>query len=292
MSHVVVIAEVGECFNGDMQSAYRLIEVSKDAGCDIVKFQTLDYDNISADDPESDWFRKIALDEGKIKELVACGSSNQIEVLFTPENVKTAQWLVDAGLKSVKIASSCIWDSDLIKYIGNNFRKVFISTGMATLDEVCRAVEALSSVEELYIMHCISEYPTGRLLEERGLVALKNKDVSLNMMKMLMTLFPQHMVGYSDHTDNVLAPVAAVAAGAKVIEKHITLDRETPIRNFNEGREYLGTDHVLSLEPDELKQMVAQIREVETMFGEWKWQRTEGERLLKTFMRERFVEKG
>ena len=105
-------------------------------------------------------------------------------------------------------------------------------------------------------MHCISEYPTGPLLEQRGLKALSNEDVRLNMMRMLIELFPQYNIGYSDHTCGILAPLVAVAMGAKVIEKHITLDRQTPMKNFETGGEYLGTDHVLSLEPEELGEMV------------------------------------
>ncbi len=111
------------------------------------------------------------------------------------------------------------------------------------------------------------------------------------MMKMLMMLFPHLKIGYSDHTDGFLAPVAAVAAGARVIEKHITLDRQTPIKNYETGGEYLGTDHVLSIEPDELKEMVKQIREVEEMLGEWKWERSGGEKVLRSFLRERFQAK-
>jgi sialic acid synthase SpsE len=108
------------------------------------------------------------------------------------------------------------------------------------------------------------------------------------MMLMLKKMFPQYKIGYSDYTDGILAPICAVAAGAKIIEKHITLDRKIPVENFKTGKEYLGTDHILSLEPDELKEMVKQIRRVEKIFGEWKWERTEGEKLLKNFLFNRF----
>ena len=135
--------------------------------------------------------------------------------------------------------------------------------GMCSLDEIYLAVDRLYRVKDLFIMHCVSEYPTGPLLEQRGLKALSNDDVRLNMMLILKALFPQHRIGYSDHTDGILAPVAAVAMGAQVIEKHITLDRQTPVINYRQGKEYLGTDHVLSIEPEELQEMVRQIREVE-----------------------------
>ena len=288
----IIIAEIGECFNGDFDIAKKLMIVAKDAGCDIVKFQTLDYENISEDDLEREWFKKIALNPDRINTLIGFASEADIDVLFTPENVKTAKWLLNAGLESVKIASSTMADKELIKFVNESFNYVFMSTGMASLDEVNEAVNSLKKVEDLYILHCVSEYPTGPLLDKYGLRALSHEDVKLNMMKILIELFPQHKIGYSDHTSGILAPVAAVGSGAKVIEKHITLDRQTPIKNFETGGEYLGTDHVLSIEPDELKEMVRQIREVEKMLGEWKWERTEGEKILRDFIRGRFAGKG
>lgn len=284
----VIIAEVGECFNGQMSSARKLIHAAKAAGCDIVKFQTLDAANIAAVDPEREWFEKISLDPGKIRVLIEAARKEKIEILFTPENIKTCLWLVDAGLTSVKIASSCVNNLELIRYINRHFRKVFISTGMASLREVSLAVSRLNKVRNLTILHCISEYPTGPLLEQRGLRALASENVRMNMMKMLQERFPRYAIGYSDHTGGILAPLVAVAMGARVIEKHITLDRKTPVDNFRNGCAYLGTDHILSLEPDELKLMVRQIREVETMFGPKKWERTPGEKILRQFLRTRF----
>jgi N,N'-diacetyllegionaminate synthase len=287
-NRTVIIAEIGECYNGDLNIAKTLIYEAKQAGCDIVKFQTLDYENISENDPEKDWFKKIALDPHKIRYLNEIAKDNNIEILFTPSNIKTAKWLLDVGLVDVKIASSNIVDRDLVSYVNENFKRVFMSTGMCYLDELNWAVVSLNKVKELYIMHCISEYPTGPLLDQRGLRALAHEDVHLNMMGILMALYPQHKIGYSDHTAGILAPVAAVALGARVIEKHITLDRQTPLENFKHGKEYLGTDHVLSLEPQELKEMVRQIREVEKMIGPWRWERSEGENILREFLRKRF----
>ena len=98
-------------------------------------------------------------------------------------------------------------------------------------------------------------------------------------------------VGYSDHTDGILASVAAAAMGAEVIEKHFTMDRETPIAHFNNHEEYMGTDHVLSVEPKELQQMVDAIRRVEMIRGQWKWERSEGEKILRNFLRGRYTER-
>lgn len=288
MDKTIVIAEIGECFNGDLATAKKMMIAAQDAGCDIVKFQTLDYENIADDDPEREWFEKIALNPEKIQMLIDYARTIGTQVLFTPENVKTAGWLAELGLQDVKIASSILTDTALLAFINDHFTRVFMSTGMASLDEVQQAVQGLGSIQDLYIMHCISEYPTGPLLDTYGLKALSPQDVRLSMMKILMKLFPHYKIGYSDHTEGILAPVAAVAAGAHVIEKHMTLDRKTPIEHFMQGKEYLGTDHVLSVEPAELKEMVRQIREVESMMGEWKWERSRGEKILIEFLRGRF----
>lgn len=289
MHKTTVIAEIGECYNGDMETAIKLMDIAKECGCDIVKFQTLDYQNIDGNDPERDWFYKIALKPDDIAFLVKYAHKINIEILFSPENVKTAKWLLEEGLTSVKIASCSVGDTELTSFINKNFKKVFMSTGMAGLDEVVQMVSMLSDTE-LWIMHCVSEYPTGPLLDINGLVALKNENVHLNMMMILKSLFKHHKVGYSDHTDNIFVPIVAAAMGADVIEKHITLDRKTPVQNFKKGREYMGTDHVLSIEPTELMDMVKNIRETEKIQGEWEWQRTEGEIILKEFIRGRFRE--
>ena len=141
---------------------------------------------------------------------------------------------------------------------------------------------------ELYIFHCIAEYPTGPLLDERGLVALQDEDVHMEMMNILAERYPDARVGYSDHTVGLLAPIVAAASGARAIEKHITLDRETPLRNYREKGPYLGTDHVLSLEPGELAEMVRTIRLIEKMLGAKQWRRSAGELKLREFLRSRF----
>ena len=152
-------------------------------------------------------------------------------------------------------------------------------------------MDCLDKPKEIIILHCVSEYPTGPLLEQRGLKALDEKDVHMNMMLILKALYPNLKVGYSDHTDGILAPVAAAAMGAEVIEKHFTMDRETPIAHFNNHEEYMGTDHVLSVEPKELQQMVDAIRRVEMIRGQWKWERSEGEKILRNFLRGRYTER-
>lgn len=286
-----IIAEVGECFNGSMDRAKQMIKEAAKAGCDVVKFQILDIDEVSYDDPEYDWFRKIELDREKISILKKWAEKETIGILFTPVSIKTVSFLVEEGINTVKIASSFIRKKELIEYINNHFQTVYISTGMADLEEVKQAVWMLQKPKELIVLHCISEYPTGPLLEQRGLKALDERDAHLNMIRLLKQEFPNIRIGYSDHTDGIFVPVIAAAMGAEVIEKHFTLDRKTPIDNFNKKLEYMGTDHVLSVEPGELAEMVSQIRRVEACMGDMHWHRSEGELILRNFLRGRYTER-
>lgn len=285
---ILIIAEIGECWNGDFNQAMKLIEVAAAAGCDYAKFQTLDRQGIAEDDPERDWFLSIALDESQLRELRAHAKRHGVGFLVTPEKRRQAEMLADMGCDDVKIASSCLVDEDLLGFVSRKFRRVFISTGLAELPEIDHAVRLLSSVPELYIFHCIAEYPTGPLLDERGLAPLRDEDVHMRMMQILAGRYPKARVGYSDHTVGLLAPMVAAASGARVIEKHITLDRQTPVRNFQNKGRYLGTDHVLSLEPPELAEMVRLVRAVETMLGDQQWRRSAGELKLREFLRSRF----
>jgi N,N'-diacetyllegionaminate synthase len=285
---ILIIAEIGECWNGDFAQAKRLIEIAAQAGCDYAKFQTLDREGVADDDPERDWFRSIALDRHQLSELRDHAAEHRVGFLVTPEKKKQAEMLADMGCDHVKVASSCLVDDELLDFVNRKFKRVFISTGLAELPEIDGAVRRLSAVPELYVFHCIAEYPTGPLLDERGLAALRDEDVHMEMMNILAERYPRARVGYSDHTVGLLAPMVAAAAGARAIEKHITLDRETPVRNFHNGGRYLGTDHVLSLEPGELAEMVRIIRLIEKMLGSKDWRRSAGELKLREFLRGRF----
>lgn len=286
----IIIADVGECWNGNKLQAMKLIKSASDAGCDYVKFQTLDRDTVRGDDPERGWFLKVALSDEMIDFLIKYAEEQGIKSLFTPANIKKAKLLKEKfHLREVKIASSVAFDKKVVKYIAKNFKTVFLSTGMSSLRQVYSCVKYFDQkMTTLYILHCISEYPTGPLLKKKGLAALAEKDAHLNMMLILKDVFPGIKVGYSDHTAGLLASLYAVAAGAVVIEKHITLDRKKPLGVFKSRKGYLGTDHVLSLEPGELKEMVGSIRKIEEIFGEYRWQRTEGEKMLKGFLVNRF----
>lgn len=286
-----IIAEVGECFNGNFDTAVEMIRAAKDAGCDVVKFQLLDMEEVAADDPEYGWFSCLSLPQPKMKRLIAEAQKSDIDILFTPVSIRTAEDIYVCGQKKVKIASSFVRKTELLEYINTHFEEVYLSTGMAQLEEVRQAVYSLTKPIKIKILHCISEYPTGPLLEQRGLSALQEKDAHLAMIAILKEEFPNHVIGYSDHTDDIFVPVLAAAMGAEIIEKHITMDRETPIRHFYAGDVYMGTDHVLSIEPDKLREMVQKIRRVETVRGENEWKRTEGEIILRNFLRGRYQER-
>lgn len=288
MRHVQIIAEVGECFNGNMDTAYKMIQVAKDAGCDTVKFQLLDMSEVAKDDPEYEWFAKIELDKEKIKQLIKWAEEESIDILFTPVSVKTAGWLKELGQSQVKIASSFVTKAELISYINENFDLVYASTGMASLEEISDMLRTLSRPKEIRLLHCISEYPTGPLLEERGLVAMKEEDAHLEMMTILKEKYPDMRVGYSDHSDDIFVPVVASSMDADIIEKHFTLDKKTPIDHFNRGLEYMGTDHVVSIEPEKLYRMVEKIRRVEAIRGDKNWERSDGERILIDFLHGRY----
>lgn len=290
-NHTEIIAEVGECFNGDIETAHRMIKEAKMAGCDVVKFQLLDLDEVARDDPEYKWFEKLDLAPPKLQSLISWAKEEKIEVLFTPVSVKTATWLVDEKIDTVKIASSFVRKRELLEFINENFRTVYASTGMASIEEIETMLNILKDVENVKLLHCISEYPTGPLLEQRGLCALDEKDTHLNMMSLMKERFPDYTVGYSDHTDDIFVPIVASAMGAEIIEKHFTLDRDTPIKHFNEGSEYMGTDHVLSVEPSKLREMVEAIRRVEIVKGSMNWNRSSGETILMEFLRGRYTER-
>lgn len=289
---ILIIAEIGECWNGDLDRARRLIEVAANAGCDYAKFQVLDRDGVAEDDPEREWFLSLSLDAEQLGDLRQYALASGIGFLVTPVRRSQAEMLSAIGSDEVKIASSCLLDDELLDFVSGHFRRVFLSTGMAELPEIDAAVRRLGAIPELYLLHCVSEYPTGPLLDQRGLTALRDEDTHLEMMRMLADRYPDVHVGYSDHTVGLLAPVVAAAAGARVIEKHVTLDRETPVQNYRSGGPYLGTDHVLSIEPAELVEMVRNVRLTEVMLGEREWRRSAGEVVLRDFLRRRFHHEG
>jgi len=259
---VIIIAEAGVNHNGSIKMAKQLIDVAADAGADFVKFQTFKADSLvtkkadkadyqkkltQKDESHFEMIRRLELDKSAHKELISYCIQKNIQFLSTAFDIESVNLLSELDIKIYKIPSGEITNLPYLRHIGGLGKPVIMSTGMATLDEVRAAMNLLIdgglNKKDLTILHCNTEYPTP--MSDVNLRAMLTMNDELNVK-----------VGYSDHTLGLEAPIAAVAMGATVIEKHFTLDRKLP-----------GPDHAASLEPDELKSMVNAIRNIEKAMG-------------------------
>jgi len=262
----IIITEIGENHIGNWDLARKMVAAAAKAGADIVKFQSYSGAEVADDDSEKEWFTKVQLPDELHFELKALAEQHGVEFLSSCFTLSRARFLVeDVGLRKIKVASSEMLNFGLLNYLNGRVETVFLSTGMATLDEVRKAASHLQDVKDLYILQCTTQYPC--LSEQANLAVIST----------LRAAFPEHHVGFSDHTIGILAPVAAVALGAEAVEKHFTLDKSLP-----------GTDHVLSVTPDELREMVRMIREVEVLLGSAVKEPTASERSIIDFVRSRF----
>ena len=267
MKKVLIIAEIGENHVGDMERAKRMVAEAAKAGVDMVKFQSYLASEVADDDPEKEWFAKVQLSDKAHYELKEYAEQHGVEFLSSPFSLNRAKLLCEGlGLKKIKIASSEMLNFPLLDYINEHAEVIFLSTGMATLDEIKTALTHLNKIKTCYIMHCVTQYPT------------KSEDTNLRAITTLKTAFPEHHIGYSDHTIGIQAALVAVALGAEVIEKHFTLDKNLP-----------GTDHILSADPDELREMTEKIREIETILGKPIKEPTSKEKEIRDFVRGRFL---
>lgn len=260
----LIIAEAGVNHNGDMALARELVAVAADAGADLVKFQTFiaknivsksapkaDYQKGTTDPEESqhEMIRKLELTRENHLELINECRRHGIGFFSTAFDKDSIDVLEDLGaLSFVKIPSGELTNLPYLRYLTRSGKPVLLSTGMATLGEIESAIEAIEKAgtprEKITVLHCTTEYPTPM------------DEVNLNAMVNIGRAFGVS-VGYSDHTQGIEVPIAAVALGATVIEKHFTLDCSLP-----------GPDHRASLEPDELKAMVSGIRNIEKAMGD------------------------
>ena len=262
MHRVFVIAEAGINHNGSIELAKKLIDVAVEAGADAVKFQTFraesiiskfapkaNYQKETTDLKESqlDMVKKLELSYDDFEKLYNYCKEKGIIFMSTPFDIESARFLKDLGLEILKIPSGEITNYLLLREIGSYGMEVILSTGMADLGEIEDALDVLIEAgtprEKITILHCNTEYPT------------PYKDVNLKAMLTIKEAF-KVKVGYSDHTLGIEIPIAAIALGAEVIEKHFTLDKKLP-----------GPDHQASLEPEELKKMIEAIRNVEKALG-------------------------
>lgn len=260
---VLIIAEAGVNHNGDLKLARQLIDVAVDAGADLVKFQTFsanrlvttyaakaEYQTKTTDAAESqhEMIRRLELNREMHDLLIEHCKSRGIGFFSTGFDIASIDLLASLGLNCFKIPSGEITNLPYLRHVGRFGKPVILSSGMATMGEIESALEVLTSAgvrrEQITVLHCNTEYPTPM------------KDVNLRAMIAIREAFGVS-VGYSDHTAGIEVSIAAVALGATVIEKHFTLDRGLP-----------GPDHKASLEPLELKSMVASIRNIEAALGD------------------------
>ena len=263
MNKVFIVAEAGVNHNGDINLAKKLIDIAAKAGADAVKFQTFktelcvsknakkasyQEENTGKEESQFDMIKKLELNENMHKELIAYCKQKNITFLSTPFDSDSIKLLDELGLSTFKIPSGEITNLPYLRQIGGLNKKIILSTGMANLGEVESAIEVLvksgTKRENISLLHANTQYPTPM------------EDVNLKAMITLKNAFGLE-VGYSDHTLGIEVDIAAVAMGAKIIEKHFTLDKNMP-----------GPDHKASLEPGELSAMVRALRNIELALGD------------------------
>jgi N,N'-diacetyllegionaminate synthase len=263
VNKVIIIAEAGVNHNGDIELAKSLIDVAVAAGVDYVKFQTFKSENLvskvakkadyqiensqNSTETQLQMLKKLELTHVQHQELIAYCNEKNISFFSTAFDLDSLAYLSELGLSIVKVPSGEITNLPYLRKAANLFSEVIISTGMSTMKEISDALKVFiqSGIlkEKITILHCNTEYPTP--MEDVNLLAMLSiqKEFGVN-------------VGYSDHTLGIEVPIAAVALGAKVIEKHFTIDRNLP-----------GPDQLASLEPNELKAMVLAIRNIELVIS-------------------------
>ena len=258
-----VIAEAGVNHNGDMAIARQLIDAAAEAGCDAVKFQTFRAEALTSEDAEKaayqketsgenetqyEMLKRLELPQKEHRALMDYCAERGIAFLSSPFDEQSADFLEELDLPLFKIPSGEITNEPFLRHVARKGRPLIVSTGMSYLSEVEAAVRCIREEEgaEMALMHCVSNYPA------------RFEDVNLRAMGTLRQAFGG-AVGYSDHTMGIEAPIAAVALGAELIEKHFTLDRDMP-----------GPDHRASLEPGELEAMMRGIRNIERALGDGK----------------------
>ncbi len=261
--HTLIIAEAGVNHNGSMELAKQLIDAAAEAGVDYVKFQTFKTEKLvsksakkaeyqqrnmgNTDDSQYTMLKQLELSPEQHDDLISYCGQKGVKFFSTAFDLDSIDYLHSLDLGLWKIPSGELTNYPYIRKIAQYKEPVILSTGMSTLDEIKDTIQVLVKFgvpnEQITVLHCNTEYPTPM------------SDVNLNAMQTIAQEL-RVQVGYSDHTQGIEVPVAAVALGAKVIEKHFTLDRNMD-----------GPDHKASLEPGELKAMVSAIRNIEEALG-------------------------
>ena len=262
MKNVFIIAEAGVNHNGNLDLAIMLCDAAKEAGVDAIKFQTWKTENIvtksaslatyqednllESFDNQFEMLKKLELSYNNFISLKEYCNHINIKFLSTPDDEESLNFLIELGMDFIKIGSGEISNIPYLRIIGSTNLPVLLSTGMSNLGDVERAYQTLTQAgtPEITLLHCTTNYPCPM------------EEVNLNAMLTLKKAF-KCKVGYSDHTVGIEIPIAAVALGAEIIEKHFTLDKSLD-----------GPDHKASLDPLELKEMVLAIRKIEKALGD------------------------
>jgi len=278
-----VIAEAGVNHNGDLETAKKLVDAAVFAGADAVKFQTFKAESLVTEEaPKASYqkrdveaesqfnmLQRLELFQEELRELADYCRKNGMMFLSSPFDEESVDLLEELNVSSFKIGSGEITNWPLLEYVASKKKPIFLSTGMSYLSEVDEAVRLIQSAgcDELVLLHCVSVYPA------------RPSDVNLRAMNTLREAFGRP-VGFSDHTLGVDVALAAVALGASVIEKHLTLDK-----NMH------GPDHKASLEPEEMKNLIQGVRKVEAALGHGRKEPVEAEREIMAVARKSLVTK-
>ena len=257
----VIIAEAGVNHDGELSKAISLVDAASEAGADVIKFQTFKSDELATSyaavaeyqkgldqsGSQLEMLRKLELSRQEYDVLFEYSKQRNIQFLSTGFDLMSLEYLSTLDMRYFKIPSGELTNLPLLRLMASYSRPVILSTGMASLGEVEAAINALENAglkrKFVTVLQCTTEYPAA--VENVNLLAMDSMRCALGVH-----------VGLSDHTVGIEVPIAAAALGAKVIEKHITLDRKSP-----------GPDHFSSLEPSEFKTMVASIRNIEAALG-------------------------
>lgn len=282
-----IIAEAGVNHNGSVDIAKKLIDIAVDAGADAVKFQTFKADkvitataskakyqieNTGTDETQFEMLKRLELSISAHKELFSYCNKKNIIFMSTPFDEGSADMLDNLGMTIFKIPSGEITNKPLIQHVAGKKKPIILSTGMSYLGEVEKAInwineiwDKLSKKSQLTLLHCTSNYPSK--VSDCNLLAMKTMEKSFGLP-----------VGYSDHTIGIEIPIAAVVLGAKVLEKHFTLDKNMK-----------GPDHMASIEPNELKDMIKAIRNIEKAIGNGIKKPTKNEEEIRNIVRRSIV---
>ncbi len=256
-----IIAEAGVNHNGSLEMARQLIDAAAEVGADAIKFQTFQAERLAApgapkasyqmrttdhNESQFDLLRRLELAPNAHQDLIAYAQEKRLVFLSSPFDEESADLLVGLGLPALKIPSGEITNLPFLAHVAHQGKPMIVSTGMSRLGEVEKALETIEAAgsPDVILLHCVSNYPADPA------------DVNLRAMQTMATAF-RKPVGYSDHTFGVEAALGAVALGACVIEKHVTLDRGLP-----------GPDHLASSEPHELAALIRSIRTLEAALGD------------------------